>query len=711
MKLRWAEIKNFRFLKDLYLDFSTSANQPLTVIRAANESGKTTCKNALIWCLYGTNALPDGRNSRLAPNDELGEENETLEISVEIEFELDNSSDLGRGDYRLTRSVYRLTRTCRESIGTNESWRRSGETQQLWRVTAAGTEHVPDNQVTAIIESALPESLKDVYVTDGDRALSFIEAAATQGTKRKRVSGAIESLLGLDIVEKTIKNLGNVSTKFSQEIDNKDYAKELERLNDQISGYEEDTDNWNREFEEAGKRISVVSKALADKESEVDEILKLGDKEELIQRRNSIDKRASQAKGALVDSEKALASVVYNESISKAFLKDHLSAAKEMLDSMSQAKQLPKVNVPILEELLTRETCFCGSDLRGNTEEGIAKRENISNKIEESRESDFIQEAASSLFYRLRSVNLETADEDWVSEYNTVSARHLQLHSTLVELESDREKIEESVAEVDDDQLLRLREQRDKLRQELQKCRNIQATKNTQIEDIKQRWKDAEEERRKVSNRLGKADTSATNWDIAITAKSVFSHVIDILKGEELNEVSREMRRIFLAMIGSGDVQNMMSSIKDARLTKEFDIKVYGYNDRELDPDQDLNGASRRAISLAFILALTKVSKVEAPNIIDTPLGMMSGYVKQSVLLRTIEEGSQIILFLTHDEIRGVEQILDQYAGKIFTLTNPAHYPTMLLHKPQTDEMKVLRCDCSYHQSCEICERKQLRIS
>ncbi len=52
MKLINAHFKNFRLLKDLTLDFSTDSNKPLTVIRAANETGKTTSETALIWGLY-----------------------------------------------------------------------------------------------------------------------------------------------------------------------------------------------------------------------------------------------------------------------------------------------------------------------------------------------------------------------------------------------------------------------------------------------------------------------------------------------------------------------------------------------------------------------------------------------------------------------------------------------------------------------------------
>ena len=54
MKLIKATFKNFRLLKDLELDFSDSNEKKLTVIRAANETGKTTCLYGLMWGLFGS---------------------------------------------------------------------------------------------------------------------------------------------------------------------------------------------------------------------------------------------------------------------------------------------------------------------------------------------------------------------------------------------------------------------------------------------------------------------------------------------------------------------------------------------------------------------------------------------------------------------------------------------------------------------------------
>ena len=43
---------------------------------------------------------------------------------------------------------------------------------------------------------------------------------------------------------------------------------------------------------------------------------------------------------------------------------------------------------------------------------------------------------------------------------------------------------------------------------------------------------------------------------------------------------------------------------------------------------------------------------------------------------------------MTHDEIKGCEEIIDDYAGAVYTLTNPAHYPRMLVHDPKSKDLK-----------------------
>ena len=105
---------------------------------------------------------------------------------------------------------------------------------------------------------------------------------------------------------------------------------------------------------------------------------------------------------------------------------------------------------------------------------------------------------------------------------------------------------------------------------------------------------------------------------------------------------------------------------------------------------------STRALTISFVLALTEISGVEAPNVIDTPLGMMAGFVKTEVVRTAADNSSQLILFLTHDEIKGCEEILYDRAVVTATLTNPAHYPKILKNDPGTMEARVLQCSCDH---------------
>ncbi len=184
----------------------------------------------------------------------------------------------------------------------------------------------------------------------------------------------------------------------------------------------------------------------------------------------------------------------------------------------------------------------------------------------------------------------------------------------------------------------------------------------------------------------------------------VIRSTIGVLQGETLDEVSEKMNEIFMAMIVADDEAG--SVVRKAVLTRDHDIVVMGPGGRTIDPDIDLNGASRRALTLAFILALVKVSGVKAPNIIDTPLGMMGVEVREAVLRYAAAHSSQLVMFLTGSEIMGVEELLDEYAGKSYTFSNAAHYPTKLLNDPGTSHMETLVCACNHRQRCDLCRRR-----
>ena len=97
---------------------------------------------------------------------------------------------------------------------------------------------------------------------------------------------------------------------------------------------------------------------------------------------------------------------------------------------------------------------------------------------------------------------------------------------------------------------------------------------------------------------------------------------------------------------------------------------------------------------------------MQAPNIIDTPLGMMGVEVRQAVLKYAAVHSTQLVMFLTGSEVLGVEDLLDQFAGRVYTFSNAAHYPTKLLNDPGTGRTETLVCDCNHRQACDLCRRR-----
>lgn len=707
MKLIRSEINNFRLLKDLILDFSCDNEKNLTVIRAANETGKTTCKTALLWGIFGNRALPnDGKRFPLFPSD-LKDSSKKVEISVEIEFETDQVVTLGRGIQELQKQRYRLKRSCIEysSLG-GEIVRREAEAVILFEIKPEGSERVLESKVESIIESSIPAALKDVYFTDGDSAMSFIEAAATTGVKRKRVSSAIEALLGLDILKKTSSRLEKAANKFSSMIDNTDYKAQLEKLNDRIGGWEEDIEEWETEREESEESIRDGSTQLSSNKRKIEEALKLGDKTKLVNDMHQCEKNINRAKESSKRAIEELSQQLNSPDLSATLVSPLAVKGFKFLNNLSKKKELPKVNIPVLEELLDRDICFCGANLSEESEEGVEARKSIQKSIDASRKGDKLQEAATALFYSVRSEKFDRGrGKDWKEAF--VSC-HQSFAETTSFLSSEQKKLTRLEAEknaIQDTSLDKLREIESSLDNKLNSSRMRLGQLESSIKDAQDRKSGAEKERQTIEKKLNKTDSSSDKLKLARMAQNIFSQIRDRLKKEELKKVSDHMNRIFLEMIGSDPEANDLTLITKAELTEDYDILVYGPHGHELNPDQDLNGASRRAITLAFVLALTKVSQVEAPNVIDTPLGMMAGFVKRSVLRRTVSEGSQVILFLTQDEIAGVEDIIDEVAGKIYTLTNPAHHPRMLVHKPTSIDARVVRCECNHRSNCSVCER------
>ena len=176
---------------------------------------------------------------------------------------------------------------------------------------------------------------------------------------------------------------------------------------------------------------------------------------------------------------------------------------------------------------------------------------------------------------------------------------------------------------------------------------------------------------------------------------------LELLKSEYVQRVSTRMAELFLEIVGAVP-QADANVFTDVSINHHYDIVVHTKEDRTLDTNTEVNGASQRALTLAFIWALMEVAEWEAPRIIDTPLGMTSGNVKRRMVEILTEPGradglfSQTVLFMTRSEIHGVEgveDLIDSRAGCVSTLTCSKDFPLDLVNEWGSTNPIVRLCE------------------
>ena len=697
MKLIRAEFENYRLLRDLKLDFSTDNEKKLTVIRAENGAGKTTILNALQWGLYGESAL-SGKNSgyRLSPIDWESSNGQRIPISVQIEFEVDDIRQTRTGRHVTDKKRYLIIRSAHETLDGTRHHRRDS-TAKLFELTDAGGKPIdpPESHINEI----LPLELREVFFTDGDRAMSFIST-------KSEVKEAIRSLLGLGVIEKAIGHVKKTASELNKDVKQIGGDRELTEVTTNIERIEREISELEEKKKDAIEQFQNLDRSCSELDKEIEAALIMGDKEELNRELKQTEGQLKQIQNRQAEASKMHSQLLESLSLSRDLLASVLKKSLGQLNELHLQGLLPSTSVPVLEERLKGDICICGEPLDQHSSNGKQRRKHIQHLIEKSRNSDAFQKNLTDLFYESRSLQLKDTDDNahWTVKYTDIVKHRVELEELHDEQGQKLKSLEAQIARMPDTNVQKLRaqkqdriKQRDQFNADRVKC-------ETQLDMLNKEHRGLVATQNNLRTKQNKGTRTLTQLEVTRDIQQILENSYDLITNEELTKVRELMNRIFLKMIRANPDQGAI--IQRVEINEDFDILAYGLKDVPLELKEDLYGASKRALTMAFILALAQVSEVKAPNVIDTPLGMMDISVKRSVLETAISESPQLILLLTSSETANCEDILDDYAGRVITLTNPRHYPEMLANPPLTEELKVLKCECNHRQECEICMRR-----
>lgn len=681
MRLVKARFEGFRLLNGVEIEFSLDPDRNITVIRAANESGKTTLLTALQWCLFGEEALPSGYSPQ-SMDLKKGQLSETV---GEVIYEVTSKG---------VTKKFKLIRSLAEQVGASV---RSKSTTQLYELLPTGAKEIPN--VDAHLAVHMPSDLREVFFTDGDRAMSFIEGLRTD--QQRRVKKAIEQLMGLPMLEEAVDHVKKVERDVRAKADAATSNDEIKRTRAELEALETTIPDLENRLKTNADEIANLNGLYAQADRDLQEALKRGNREEIAAELKRVQRERQASENRIRSAENRQATLLTGQSFAREMLGEKLRAAGRLLDDLRKKGAIPNKTIPILEDRLQHTDCICGESLDTHSADGMRRRQHIEALIEENRDADALKAKVSDLYYEGKEL-FGNAPATWIIDYTAAFSDRNTEQRTYEELGQAEANLEAKLDKVKDDNVQQARDMRDTYRRQLDEKIPQAGRLDLQIRQQREHRVVLEKRFQTLSAREEKGRRFTCELTAARDMRGVVERALEVLKTREVHSVSLKMNEYFLQMIGAHPDNAL---IQRAEITPEFRIAVHGRNERALDPSIDLNGASRRALTIAFILALTEVSGVEAPNVIDTPLGMMSGFVKTEVVRVASNASAQLILFLTHDEINGCEAILDARAGKVTTITNPLHYPRILKNDPGTTAAEAIQCQCDHRTVCRVCDR------
>jgi DNA sulfur modification protein DndD len=572
-------------------------------------------------------------------------------------------------------------------------------------VTDAG--FAPLNAPEAELEKMLSIDLRGVFFTDGDKAMNFISSQLTRTDKRSQVRDAIKALLEIAVIEDAIKHVRAALARKRQEtgdlggVDIARRAKEVNDLTTKKEGLEEKKREAVTAAIDLGAQLEAAQRAL-------EEALQRGNYEDLVRSSQAIKERKAGAEQMLARLSRKHQALFSSKALSWSLMEPALRDGLRVLNGLADRGIIPATAIGVLRDRLEMELCICGEPLLP----GTRARKAVEDEIERQRTSDANKQRLTRLFHYAQADAAEHEVDlgGWSAALDTMISNRVGFAKIVREADQDLEVVEKQIAAVNQADVEEKRQLRKALASALAQQQEQQTRAELELAGVAAQLKEAEQQHSEAMKRDERLRRAQSQLVASQDVLGVLGGVMEELQGDYLERVSRRMNELFKSMIAAdADLPEDLQLITGASISPEYDIVVHTVGNQTLDPDHELNGASQRALTFAFIWALTEVSDTVAPRVIDTPLGMMSGYVKRSVLnhiSEPVSEGQpdrQVVLFLTRSEIAQVEDLLDARGGVVFTLTNTAAGD---LSVPSDDDHpRIVRCECNHRQSCRVCSR------
>ena len=598
-------------------DLTTQSKKPVILIGALNGSGKTTFLQAIDFVLYG-------KFSNYFYSQKLSYENfliknvnkKNFDEGAQIELTFSRKYKGKKQKFKISRNWKLLGKKMKEEFYVFIDGKFDDDITKDW-----------DN----FVDQILPSRVASLFFFDGEK----IEQLADLEESKKVLKKAINSLLGLEIVDQLNVDVDEFQKRSTLKIKDDDDKKIINDLEIKIKGYEDEIKlvdakiikeedkltNVRYEIRELDIELSQKGFAYYDKKKEYEkEQLNINEKRDIIH--DDLVKLAGSETPLLI-LEKQLDEInsqskQHNSSLNQSIVQDKIN------DLIHSFKEFSEKNCSDQSYL---------DKFKKFSDDFIIKENNDNSKNQ----------------YLLKDLNPYEINFLLTEKFSNIKKDINSLTSKKIKLDEEYEKINQLINKIpSDDEIKPLIEKSQKLRKE-------EETLITKINLLKDERGRSNGPLIKLKIEIKREYEKKSAKDIDILDNKRFIDysikVKDILSSFHVKAIDYHIKRLEKLILECFKIlhrkKNFIKSIKID--TTEFDLKISDKKDTEVNTEV-LSAGERQLLAVAILWGLAKASNSAAPTIIDTPLGRLDSEHRLNLVEKYFPTASKQVILLSTDE-------------------------------------------------------------
>jgi DNA sulfur modification protein DndD len=662
MKFTSIKMYNFRcfYGKTPEIILSTDSQRNITFFHGGTGAGKTSLMNAFTWVLYEKFSEAFANPEQIVNKRAIAEAKpgQPVECWVEISWEHDSK-------------YYRVKRDCR--VYKNQTHTEASKTRLFMQIGGDdGQWFLPPQQPEDIINQILPSSLHQYFFFDGERIEIIVRP-----DKKMEVSEATKMLLGVEVMNRAIRHLGEAKKSLENELQNTDDTKINNILNEQ--------NKIEKEIDRLNKRLTEIQQELENQENLKRQVnnslLELSASREIQEKRDNLENQKRENQDNLRKTKETLKKIISNRAYT-VFLSGAAQEYRDIVFELKKQKKLtPGISKEFVNDLLKSKTCICGANLN----EGSHGCNNVKELLINTSSST-VEEMANLIAGQVYDTDKQV--ESFWEQVDREEGIINQLRENLSLVETDLDDIQDKLRQDTNIEISNLQKRLDTIDSKIRELTLEMGASQQQLHDY-------QKELQSINKQFGKQQLNQEKQKIIQRRVKTTEDVI-----QRLNEVKNRQETHFRVHLEKR-VQEIFSEISPTpylpRINEKYELNLIE-NTAGIEMSVPASTGENQILCLSFIGGILERVREWSnkktfmgpdtgtyPIVMDSPFGSLDAIYRLHIAKKLPNIANQLIVFVTKTQFRGeVETEMGGRMGREYVLTYYSSKPNC-----KTDYIKI----------------------